>query len=218
METREKLIQICGWIEITLSIVLNSGYVLSGARETEKHTKATSNIIQCELQLHWNYASVENNYSVIHAFIFLAGKDITQLFAGRHSWVERTCTLNIKQTEIRERCLACRKKVAQGRKRKMQQLIVYMLPYIKHIFWSQKVYRNNFTEMFKGCSAFLVPIRHSVFLSPPLGKVLSCAHFGASPETKPPLQNLPAHFQLLTLVRDFPTNLESHRSILIVEK
>lgn len=89
METREKLIQICGWIEITLSIVLNSGYVLSGARETEKHTKATSNIIQCELQLHWNYASVENNYSVIHAFIFLADKDITQLFAGRHSWVER---------------------------------------------------------------------------------------------------------------------------------
>lgn len=73
-------------MEVTLSIVLRSGYVLSGARETEKHTKAISNIMQCELQSHRNYASVENIHnSVIHPFILLANKDITQLFAGRHS-------------------------------------------------------------------------------------------------------------------------------------
>lgn len=171
METSEKLIQISGWIEVTLSIVLRSGYVLSRAREREKHSKAISNIIQRELQSHWNYASVENIHnSVIHPFILLANKDITQLFAGRHSWVflmqrstSSSSILNIKQTDSGV-MLDMQDKIAQERKRKTQQLIMCMLPYIKYIFWSRKVYRDNITEMFRGCSAFLVPIRHFTFL------------------------------------------------------
>lgn len=63
----------------------------------------------------------------------------------------------------------------------MQQLIMYMLPYIKYIFWTRKVYRDNITEMFMGCSALLLSIRNFIFLFLPLVKVLCCAQFSASP-------------------------------------
>ena len=141
METSEKLIQICGWIEITLSIVLRSGYVLSRARETEKHTKVVSNIIQCELQSHWNYASVENSHSsVIHPFILLANKDITQVFAGRHSWVFfmtrsklPSSMLNFKQPEILKQYLTCRMKLHKRERERCNSWFRYMLTHIKYI-------------------------------------------------------------------------------------
>lgn len=113
METGEKLIKICGWIEVTLSIILRSGYVCSraGDRKTQQsHLKHHKMWVAVAL---WNYMSEENTHiSITHPFLLQANKDVTWLFAGRRRciflmWRSKLSSsiINIKQAAILERCL-----------------------------------------------------------------------------------------------------------------
>lgn len=161
----------------------------------------------------WNYMSEENIHnSIIRPFLLLANKDITWLFAGRCSWVFFTrrskpsaSITNIKQAEIRERCLTGRINLHKRDKERHDTWLCAST--ITYTYRSGKVYRDNITEMFMGCSAFLGPKSISCFSSFLLSRSRLAPGLVLVPWPKPQLQTSQALFQLLTLTGDLPINL-----------
>lgn len=144
METGEKLIKIHGWIEVTLSIILRSGYVCSRAGDTEKtqqsHFKHHKTWVAVAL---WNYMSEENTHnSITHPFLLQANKDVTWLFAGRRRrvflmWRSKLSSsiINIKQAAILKRCLMCRIKWHKKEKERLNTSLRTSAIFLTH--WLQ---------------------------------------------------------------------------------
>lgn len=146
----------------------------------------------------WNYMSEENIHnSIIRPFLLLANKDITWLFAGRCSWVFFTrrskpsaSITNIKQAEIRERCLTGRINLHKRDKERHDTWLCAST--ITYTYRSGKVYRDIITEMFMGC--FSGSKKHFMFLFLSLVKVPSCTWFSARALTKTSAPNFASSF------------------------
>lgn len=149
----------------------------------------------------WNYMSEENIHnSIIYPFLLLANKDITWLFAGRCSWVFFTqrskpsaSITNIKQAEIRERCLTGRINLHKRDKERHDTWSCSSTICYIHLQESKSVSGQHHRDV-HGMLSFSGSKKHFMFLFLPLVKVLSCTWFSARALNKASAPNFASSF------------------------